>query len=84
VLRITTVAQSPAHVTLKLEGRMVADWVSLVERECLRWLQDNHTVCLDVSAVTFIEARGVEMLKRRASAHLHLINASVLIQELLR
>jgi hypothetical protein len=41
MLRITRMAESPSHVTLKLEGRIVSDWVSVVERECLAVLQEK-------------------------------------------
>jgi anti-anti-sigma regulatory factor len=83
MLRITRMAESPAHVTLKLEGRIVSDWVSVVERECLTVLQEKRQVILDVSEVTFIDGRGLEMLQQIASPHLQIINASALIGELL-
>ena len=84
MLRITRVAESPSHVTLRLEGRIVSDWVSVVERECLTWLQEKRQVILDVSEVTFIDGSGLEMLRQIASPHLQIINASALIEELLQ
>jgi len=64
VLRITRVAESPSHVTLRLEGRIVSDWVSVVERECLTWLQEKRQVILGVAEGTFIDRSGLEMLRR--------------------
>lgn len=84
VLRITKVAESPSQVTLKLEGRIVSDWVALLERECLTVLQGQRRVFLDCSAVTFISQRGVRMLKRLASEGLHMINASAFLEDLLQ
>jgi ABC-type transporter Mla MlaB component len=83
MLRITRMAESPTHVTLKLEGRIVSDWVSVVERECLTALQKQRQVVLDLSEVTFIDGRGLEMLRQIASPHLQIINASALIEDLL-
>jgi anti-anti-sigma regulatory factor len=83
MLRITKMAESPAHVTLKLEGRIVSDWVSVVERECLTALEEKRQVILDVSEVTFIDRHGLEMLRQIASPHLQISDASALIGELL-
>jgi hypothetical protein len=84
MLRITRVAESPSHVTLRLEGRIVSDWVSVAERECLTWLQEKPQVILEVGEVTFIDRRGLEMLRRIISPRLQIINASALIKELLQ
>ena len=83
MLRITRMAESLSQVTLKLEGRIISEWVSVVERECLTWLHEKRQVSLDCSEVTFIDRRGLEMLQRIASSHLQVINASTLIEELL-
>jgi hypothetical protein len=83
VLSITRVAESASHVSLKLEGQIVSEWVSLPERECLTWLQEKRRVILDVSEVTFIDRRGLEMLRRLISPFLQIINTPALIEELL-
>ena len=84
MLRITRVAEGPSPVTLRLEGRIVSDWVSVVERECLTWLQDKRQVILEVAEVTFIDRRGLEMLRRIISPQLQILNAFALIEELLQ
>ena len=83
MLRITTVVKSPTRVILKLEGRLVSDWVTLVERECLTWLRDDRMVRLDVTEVTFVDRRGAAMLRRIGSDRLQIIHASALIMALL-
>jgi anti-anti-sigma regulatory factor len=83
MLRITAVAESPMLVTLKLDGRLVSDWVALLEEECLMWLRDHRTVLLDVAEVTFIDRRGVKMLRRITSDRLRIINASAFITDLI-
>ena len=84
MLRITKVADSPSQITLKLEGKIVSDWVALLECECLTALQGQRRVLLDFAAVTFMSSHGVWMLKRLASEDLLLVNCSAFIEDLLQ
>ncbi len=84
MLRITRTGEGPSDVTLKLEGRVVSDWVPLLREECLRILKKQKRVRLDFSGVTFIDDRGVEMLKGIVSERVRLMNCSPLIEELLQ
>ncbi|MCI0748662.1 MAG: STAS domain-containing protein [Verrucomicrobia subdivision 3 bacterium] len=83
MLRITEISESANSVTLKVEGRIVSEWVTVLEQECLKWLRAKPEVLLDFSEVMFIEHNGVAMLKRIASPSLRLINCPALINELL-
>ena len=49
MLRITKIAENGLPVTLKLEGKVHADWVSLLEQECRALLSQKKTVLLDFS-----------------------------------
>ena len=84
MLRITKVDESPTLVTMKLEGKIASDWVSLLERECLGVLQEKRKVVLDLSDVTFVDGSGVEMLGKMAAEVIHVINCSAPIEDLLR
>jgi len=85
VLRISRVAESPSlAATLRVEGRVVAEWVPVLERECWLALQENGRVRLDLSAVTFIDGRGVAALRRLGAHALEMINCPEFIEELLR
>ena len=84
MLRITKVAEHPSLVTFKLEGRIVSEWVALLERECLTALQEKQRVVLDCSEVTFISRQGVRMLKQIASPNLRMVNCSALLEDLLQ
>ena len=83
MLRITKVAESPSLVTMKLEGRIASDWVSLLENECLRFLEEKRKVVLDFSEVTFVDWRGVEMLGKISVNNIQVINCCPLIEDLL-
>ncbi len=84
LLRITKVGEEPLFVTLKLEGRIVSDWVGVLEQECLESLREKGKVILDFSAVTFIDSRGIAMLRRIATGNLEIVNASLLVDDLLQ
>jgi len=84
VLRISRAAASPSLATLRVEGRVVTEWVPVLERECWLALQGNGHVRLDLSAVTFVDDRGVAALRRLGSNALEIINCPEFIGELLR
>jgi len=66
VLRITKIEEDGSSVTLKVEGRIMSEGVDVLELECLKWLDQNEKVQLECSAVSYIDGRGVEMLKSMA------------------
>jgi ABC-type transporter Mla MlaB component len=84
VLRISKAAASPSLATLRVEGRVVAEWVPVLERECRLALQENGHVRLDLSAVTFVDGRGVAALRRLGADAVEIINCPDFIGELLR
>ena len=83
MLRISRAKDEPSDVTLKLEGRIVSAWVSLLKEECLSILKEKKTVWLDFSDVTFVDDRAVEMLKGMARNGVRLMNCSPLVESLL-
>jgi hypothetical protein len=70
-------------VTLYLEGRVAAEAVAVLERECWRSLAEVSRVHLDFSGVTFIDGRGVEALKRLPAARVHVLNGPFFVDRLL-
>ena len=54
--------------TLKLEGRLVAEWAALLERECSDLLRSSSAVSLDLADVSFVDRAGVEALERLSRA----------------
>lgn len=84
MLRITQVSDESSGVRLKLEGRIMAEWVPLLTEECLRILKEKKSLCLDFSDVTFVDDRGVEMLKAMTSQGIELMNCSPLVASLLQ
>ena len=62
----------------------MAEWVSVLERECWLALEDNRPVRLDMSAVTFIDSRGVAVLRHLGANEFEVIKCPEFIRELLR
>ncbi len=84
MLRITKMANDPSTVTLKLEGTLSSDWVTLLENECLSCLNDNREVLLDFSDVTFVDDHGVQVLKKLASKQFKIVSCSEFVTHLLK
>ena len=83
MLRISRAAESASLTTLRVEGRIVAEWVPILEREYWLALQENGHVQLDLSAVTFVDGRGVMVLRHLRANALEIINCREFIRELL-
>lgn len=84
MLRVTRADETDAEAVLRVEGRVVAEWVSVLEGECLALLARGKTVELEFAHVTFADARGVAMLGALRRRGVRIVNATVLIDELLK
>lgn len=83
MLRITQVSEDSDSVCLKVEGRVIGDWVSELDRACGSCLSQRRQITLDVSDVTYIDRRGVETLKRILGERVRLTGANLLVQALM-
>ena len=62
----------------------MAEWVAVLERECWLAFEDNRPVRLDLSAVTFIDSRGVAILRHLGANELEIVKCPEFVRELLR
>lgn len=83
MLRLTRTNQRPLEVTLKAEGQIVAEWVGLLEAECLELSAQDRQVFLDLADVSYLDGRAVRLLRALAAGPVSLINCSPLVEELL-
>ena len=79
MLRITIANERAESATLKVEGRIAADWVELLEREVQTFLRQGKRLSLDFSAVTVIDARAADMLKRLRAHDVQIVNSPSLL-----
>ena len=83
MLRITTMKKNGSPVQLKLEGKIMAEWASLLEQECRTHIARRQHVVLDMAGVTYLDGRGITMLRSLPDRYISLMNHSDFIKELL-
>lgn len=84
MLRLTRITRLPREVILVLEGQIVAEWVGLLEEECLALLRTDQKVLLDLSMVSYLDRRAARLLRDLAGGSVMLINCPPLVAELIR
>lgn len=84
MLKITETSKDEKTVTLRLDGKVVGVWVSDLERQCMYYRdEENKTVVLDFSGVTFIDNKGVRMLEKIKDERVKIVNCSLFTGALL-
>jgi anti-anti-sigma regulatory factor len=84
MLRISKVAQGDSIVTLKLEGRIVFDWVAILYGEILKFVHEGKKVVLDFSEVRYVDELGIRMLRQQEEKNVQIINCPAFIEDLLK
>jgi anti-anti-sigma regulatory factor len=82
MLRLTRTTRLPHEVILLLEGQIVAEWVELLEAECLTLLRSDQNVLLDLSRVSYVDRRAARLLRDLAARSVQLINCPPLVADL--
>jgi anti-anti-sigma regulatory factor len=82
MLRLTRTTRLPHEVVLLLEGQIVAEWVELLEAECLTLLRTDQNVLLDLSRVSYLDRRAARLLRNLAARSVQLINCPPLVADL--
>jgi anti-anti-sigma regulatory factor len=85
MLRITARENPGNGVCLMLEGRliMIVPWVEELEAVVMGTHSARGGVCLDLSGLRFVDARGLRLLHRLVGEGVILERVSPFIQELL-
>lgn len=84
MLRITETSEDEKTVTLRLDGKMAGTLVADLEQLCLRHRDEKgKAVVLDFSGVTFIDNKGLRMLKKIKDNRIMIVNYSLFIETLL-
>ena len=84
MLRLTRVTRLPQEVVLILEGQIVAQWVELLEAQCLELLATDRKLFLDLAGVTYLDRRAVRLVRELAARSVTLINCPPLVGELVK
>ncbi|HKQ96830.1 MAG TPA: hypothetical protein VJV75_03030 [Candidatus Polarisedimenticolia bacterium] len=68
MMRITLTRESRDTITLRLEGNLDGDSVGLLEREFESLLAGRAAICVDMTAIRFVDRLGTEALRRIGGA----------------
>jgi anti-anti-sigma regulatory factor len=63
MLRITRIGSAEAAETVKLEGKLLGPWVDEVRQAVSQRVAEGSPVRLDLSALTFLDAAGTDLLR---------------------
>jgi ABC-type transporter Mla MlaB component len=85
MLKITHVAGTDSDPvrTLELEGELLAPWVGEVRQACAELMAGASRTRLDLAAVTFVDAAGVQLLRDLIRQGIEVAACSSFIAELL-
>ena len=74
--------QSPLAIVYAL-GKIIVEWASLLDGECLAYLRQKNAVHQDCSHVDFIDVRDVEVLNDFTQSRVTRMRAHSFVRELL-
>ena len=83
MLRITRIVGAHAPPVLKLEGKLLEPWVGEVRRACAEPGACLGPLLLDLSAVTFVDAAGIDLLRELIRQGMGVTACSDFVAELL-
>jgi len=84
MLRISRSNSSEENVTLLLEGRVLNHGIEQLRRACDDILAQGHQLTLDLSGVSFVSRKGINVLHDFESRRVALANCSAFVGEQLR
>ena len=80
MLRITRISQKGRGLTLKVEGQIVGPWVAALRAACTARGRPRR---LDLAAVTYVDAAGVELLRELMAEGVAIAACSSFVAEML-
>jgi anti-anti-sigma regulatory factor len=83
VLKITEMSRTDSAITFRLEGKVLAPWVDELRRLCTERPHESRQIRLDLSAVTFVDAAGAELMRELIGQGVAIAQCSGFIAELL-
>jgi anti-anti-sigma regulatory factor len=82
VLKITRLSRQGRGLTIKLEGELLEAWVGAARDACA--IRGRRPRRLDLSAVTYVDAAGVQLLRDLMAEGVEIAACSGFVGELLR
>jgi hypothetical protein len=83
VLKITQLSRKGRMPTIRLEGEILAPWVAAVREACTARGRRSRRLHLDLAAVTYADAAGVQLLRDLLGEGVEIAACSSFVGELL-
>ena len=83
MLKITELSRKGRVRTIKLEGEILEPWVGAVRDACTQRGRRSRRLRLDLAAVTYADAAGVQLLRDLVGEGIEIAACSPFIAELL-
>ena len=84
MLKVTRLSRTVRVLTVKLEGKLLEPWVPTVRDVCQRRGRRSGRLRLDLAAVTYADAAGVQLLRDLVGEGVDIATCSSFVAELLR
>jgi anti-anti-sigma regulatory factor len=84
VLKITRLSRKGRSLTFELEGEIFGPWVGAVRDACTKRGRRSSRLRLDLAAVTYVDAAGVELLRDLMAEGVEIAACSSFVRELLQ
>jgi hypothetical protein len=84
VLRLTRLSWGVPALTIKVEGQLLGPWVPVVRDACRARGRRSGRLLLDLAAITYADAAGVQLLRDLVGEGVEIAACSGFIGELLR
>jgi ABC-type transporter Mla MlaB component len=83
MLRLTDVTTQPDLIRLKVEGVVTQTTLPVLDQELHRVLDEGVRIQLDFRDVVYLDAAGLELIRRLPHHRIEIVKCSPLIRELL-
>ncbi|HJZ91579.1 MAG TPA: hypothetical protein VKE40_11960 [Gemmataceae bacterium] len=84
MLKVTRLSRGVPMLTIKLEGQLLGPWVPAVRHACRERGRRSGRLFLDLAAVTYADAAGVQLLRELLNDKVEIAACSSFVGELLR
>ena len=84
MLKISIISDSDQAIRFQLEGKLVGPWVEELQRLSDEALSRQKALSLDLERVSFVDSRGVALLRDLARKQVSQVNCSQFVTQQLK
>jgi anti-anti-sigma factor len=84
MLKISLIEPQDSMATLQLAGKVSGPWVEELRKSCEHMLAQRTTLTLDLSDVSFVDSKGIRLLRSLRDRHVALLHCSPFVAEQIR